>query len=109
MTLALDGDLIRYGTTEPGKTELAVRQLAQRLEMSDAEIRRQLEKGDSQDFEKTALYAAVYRLAEKKSGNTMPREILPGIRLESPKITRNLTTAWFAKRVDERRARCMAR
>ncbi|OWG50199.1 hypothetical protein CCE11_07835 [Escherichia coli] len=27
--------------------------------------------------------------------------------MESPKITRNLTTAWFAKRVDERRARCM--
>lgn len=109
VTLALDGDLIRYGTSEAGKTELAVRQLAQRLEMSDVEIRRQLEKGDSQDFEKTKLYAAVYRLAEKKSGKALPREMLPGIRLESPKITRNLTTAWFAKRVDERRARCMAR
>lgn len=109
VTLALDGDLIRYGTSEPGKTERAIRQLAQRLEMSHTEIRRQLEKGDSQDFEQTKLYAAVYQLAQAKSGKTLPREILPGIRLESPKITRNLTTAWFAKRVDERRARCMAR
>ena len=35
--------------------------------------------------------------------------VLPGITLNSPKITRNLTTAWFAQRVDERRQRCMNR
>jgi hypothetical protein len=49
----------------------------------------------------------VFALAEQKSGKALPRAILPGIQLESPKITRNLTTAWFAKRVDDRRARCM--
>lgn len=107
--LALDGDLIRYDTREPGKTELAVRKLAGKLDMSEREIRQQLEKGDSLAFEKTALYREVYRLAEQKSGKAQPKEMLPGIQLESPKITRNLTTAWFAKRVDDRRARCMGK
>ena len=32
----------------------------------------------------------------------MPRALLPRIRLHSPKITRALTTEWFARRVDER-------
>ncbi|HHS2247608.1 TPA: surface-exposed outer membrane lipoprotein YaiW [Salmonella enterica subsp. enterica] len=105
--LALDGDLIRYNSKEPGKTELAVRKLAGQLGMSEREIRSQLEKGDSLAFEKTALYKKVYKLAEAKTGKTLAREMLPGIQLESPKITRKLTTAWFAKRVDERRARCM--
>lgn len=106
--LALDGDLVRYDSDEPGKTELAVQKLASRLAMSNSEIHQQLQKGDSQAFEETALYKSVYRLADEKAGKALPREILPGIQLESPKITRNLTTAWFAKRVDERRAACMS-
>lgn len=105
--LALDGDLIRYDSNDPGKTELAVRKLAGKLDMSESDIHRQLQKGDSLAFEETALYKNVYKLAEAKTGKTLPREMLPGIQLESPKITRNLTTAWFAKRVDERRAKCM--
>lgn len=105
--LALDGDLIAYGSSEAGGTELAVRKLSATLGMSNSDIRRQLEKGDSLAFEKTDLYRKVFALAEQKSGKTLPRAILPGIQLESPKITRNLTTAWFAKRVDDRRARCM--
>ena len=107
--LALDGDLIRYDSDDAGTTELAVRRLAGKLAMSDDDIHRQLKKGDSLAFEKTELYQQVFRLADKKAGKALPREILPGIQLESPKITRNLTTAWFAKRVDERRASCMAR
>lgn len=105
--LALDGDLIAYGSSEAGSTELAVRKLSTTLGLSNSDIRRQLEKGDSLAFEKTDLYKKVFALAEKKSGKALPRAILPGIQLESPKITRNLTTAWFAKRVDDRRARCM--
>jgi len=106
--LELDGDLIRYDSKDPGKTELAVRKLVGKLNMSESDIRRQLQKGDSLAFEETALYEKVYKLAEAKVGKALPREMLPGIQLESPKITRNLTTAWFAKRVDERRAKCMA-
>lgn len=106
--LALDGDLILYGSSDAGSTELAVRKLGASLGMSDRDIRRQLERGDSDKLEETKLYREVYRLAEKKNGKTLPREVLPGIKLESPKITRNLTTAWFAKRVDDRRAACMA-
>jgi hypothetical protein len=39
----------------------------------------------------------------------VPRARLPKIRLESPKITRRLTTEWFATRVDQRYQRCMGR
>jgi hypothetical protein len=39
----------------------------------------------------------------------MPRAVLPRIRLEGPKISRNLTTEWYARRVDERFKRCIAR
>lgn len=42
--LAMDGDLILYGSSEPGKTELAVRKLAGKLGMSESEIRQQLQK-----------------------------------------------------------------
>ncbi|RLM27598.1 hypothetical protein BIY29_02860 [Brenneria alni] len=109
ISLTLDGDLINYGSDKPGSTELAVRSLGKRLDMNDAAIRRALEKGNSLDFEKTGLYQRVYALADKSARGKVPREILPGITLESPKITRKLTTAWFAKRVDERRQRCMVR
>ena len=107
--LALDGDLIRYDSDEAGTTELAVRRLSSQLAMSDDDIHRQLKKGDTLAFEESDLYKQVFRIADKKAGKTLPREVLPGIQLESPKITRNLTTAWFAKRVDDRRASCMAR
>lgn len=107
--LALDGDLIIYGSDAAGSTEKAVRTLGKRLDMSDSAIRRALEKGDSLAFEKTELWESVFALADKSAGKRLPREMLPGIKLESPKITRNLTTAWFAQRVDSRYQRCLTR
>jgi hypothetical protein len=39
----------------------------------------------------------------------MPRAVLPDIVLQSPKITRRLTSEWFATRVDARFQACVAR
>ncbi|MHC8366122.1 DUF1615 domain-containing protein [Pseudomonas sp. ZT5P21] len=109
IALALDGDLVRYDSIMPGATELAARTLGKRLGMRNPAIRDQLEKGKSLEFEDTRLYQRVFELAEEAEGRSLPRAVLPGIVLQSPKITRKLTTAWFAKRVDERYQRCMAR
>lgn len=107
--LALDGDLIIHGSSKAGQTEKAVRSLAGRLDLSETAIRNALERGDTHGFEKTSLYERVFALAEKRAGKPLPRAVLPGIRLESPKITRNLTTAWFANRVNDRYLACMKR
>lgn len=111
VTLALDGDLLNPGAPmdRPGQTERAVRTLADALRMDERGIREALQRGNRLDFDDTALYARLYALAESRAGKPLPRAVIPGIRLESPKITRELTTAWFATRVDERYRRCLQR
>ncbi|HEX2543059.1 MAG TPA: DUF1615 domain-containing protein [Caldimonas sp.] len=107
--LALDGDLVREGSDKPGNTETAVRSLGPRLDISDSAIRRALEQGDRADFAQSRLYQRVFELAEQIERRPLPRAVIPNIRLQSPKITRPLTTEWFARRVDDRHKRCMAR
>lgn len=105
--LSLDGDLIQYGSDQAGKTELAARGISTRLGMSDKALRRDLERGEQDDFDQTRLWQQVFLLVEARSGRAWPRARLPGIKLESPKITRNLTTAWFAQRVNLRYTQCL--
>ena len=108
--LALDGDLLIEGSSanEASNTELAARKLRGRLDLSEGQIRDDLELGTREGFEKTRLYTRVFELAEKKRAQPLPRAMLPRIRLQSPKITRKLTTEWFARRVNERYERCLA-
>ncbi len=109
--IPLDGDLVRYDAPhgEVGTTEVAVRSLAGSLGLGESQIHRALKQGDAPGFEKTELYARVFELADKTQRKPLPRAMLPRILLESPKITRKLSTEWFAKRVDERYRRCLAR
>lgn len=109
--LALDGDLLLHGSaaSEPSKTELASRKLADRLDLNDAAIRRDLERGSESDFADTKLYKRIFSLADKGRGKPLPRAVVPKIRLQSPKITRKLTTEWFANRVAERYQQCLRR
>ena len=113
VTLVPDGDLLRYEqglpAKEPSATERALRTLAPRLRMNVGDIRRDLETARSAEFERTVLYQRLHALAEAAAGRTLPRAVLPQIELKSPKITRRLTTEWFANRVDGRYRQCMGR
>ena len=106
--LALDGDLVRSDGTV-GATEAAVLSLGPQLDMDAPAIRRQLAQGDRHEFERTDLYREVYAIAERNAGHGLPRAVMPRIDLHSPKITRKLTTEWFATRVQERYQRCINR
>lgn len=109
--LTLDGDLLRYGSGsgEPSNTELAIRSLAQQLDLGNAEIRRDLEREKDAAFAETRLYRRVFDLSDRQLGRQAPRGVVPQIRLQSAKITRNLTTEWFAQRVNQRYEQCLGR
>lgn len=109
--LALDGDLLRYGSgaDQPSNTELEARKLAERIELNHDQIRRDLELEKSEAFAETKTYKRVLALADEQRGRKMPRGVVPAIKLKSAKITRNLTTEWFAKRVETRYEQCLAR
>lgn len=108
--LALDGDLLPADASDtPGATERAVRALAGRLALRDAQIRAALARGDSEEFAQTALYERVFALADALEHGALPRAVVPQIALKGPKITRKLTTAWYANRVEQRYAGCLAR
>ena len=108
--LALDGDLILHDDAKRiSATEAAVRSLGRQLAMSDRAIHRALEQGDRFEFERSELYQRVFDLAERGQHKKLPRAVMPRIALESPKITRKLTTEWFATRVQQRYQRCINR
>ena len=113
IALDLDGDLIRYRKDEDGSkvsaTETAVLTLAGKLGMTPGEIHRALSGAHRHAFEDSALYVRVFEIADERNGKPLPRATLPRIRLQSPKITRKLTTEWFATRVNQRYTRCMAK
>ncbi len=110
--LDLDGDIVVPGgsSDKAGSTELAVRVLGPRLGMTDGDIRRALEDGEtSPGFDTSRLWQRVFALADGIERRPLPRAVLPNIKLQGPKITRPLTTAWYARRVDERFQRCLSR
>jgi hypothetical protein len=111
--VAPDGDLLRYRdglvAQEPSQTLKAVLSLAPRLRMSSAEIARDLRQEKSAAFEASRLYQRLFALADRQAGQILARAELPEIKLKGPKISRPLTTAWFAQRVAERHRRCLQR
>lgn len=106
--LDLDGDLLSYqdGKPEVSDLEKALWRISAALQMSSQEISRDLTLEKSKSFEDTKLYKSVDRLA-KANNISMPYAVIPSIKLHSPKITRKLTTAWFADRVNQHYQSCL--
>jgi hypothetical protein len=107
--IPLDGDLLGYGKRGLGATERAARAMAWQLDMDEKQIHRDLAKGGDDDFEDTRLWQRSFELADRLERTPLPHARLPAIELHSPKITHRLTTEWFAKRVEQRYRRCMAK
>jgi hypothetical protein len=92
----------------PGSTELALRALGKRLNMSDNAIHGDLRQAKTPEFERTQLYQRVFALAEQARGQRPAQALVPHIQLHGPKISRRLTTDWYAHRVDQRFKLCLA-
>ncbi|MDB6087943.1 MAG: lipoprotein [Gammaproteobacteria bacterium] len=110
--LTPDGALLSHdgSANGPSSTELAVRTLAGRLNLSEGAIHSALEQARTKDFEQTPLYEGVFALAEQaEQGRPLPAAIMPRIKLHGPKLSRSLTTQWYAHRVDERFKRCLGK
>jgi hypothetical protein len=111
--LTLDGALLRYEGGKPADeasaTEAAARVAGRRFGMSAEDVRRDLARGRSDAFERTALYVNVLAEADRMTGTRSARALVPQIVLQSPKITRRLTTEWFAQRVEARFESCTRR
>jgi hypothetical protein len=111
--LVLDGDLLRYEdgqvSTIASSVEEAALGIAGQLAMSRPQIRRDLLLEKTAAFGNSPLFQRLFALADNAAGKPLPRQAMPRIDLESPKISRQLTTEWFAKRVDKRYRTCLAR
>jgi hypothetical protein len=98
-TLDLDGDL--------GSQTQAALEAISGLGMERTSIERDLRLEKSFNFERTDLYARVRALAGQR-GIPLAVAAVPDIALESPKITRKLSTKWFADQVEKRYRRCLS-
>jgi hypothetical protein len=112
VALELDGDVLRFDqgkrTREPSRTEIAVRGLAPHFEMTNADVRHDLELGQSAEFERSRLYLSVFTMLDGVIGRPAPRAVVPMIIVESFKSTRRLTSYGYAVRATERYKACLA-
>lgn len=113
--LDLDGDLLIYRgqdvSAAKSRTEQAIIRIAEArgLPLNPRQVRQDLRLEKDFGFTATATYTRVIGLYKNTYGEDPPFARIPEIRLESVKLDRPLTTAWFARRVDGRYRRCLSR
>lgn len=112
--IALDGDLLLYDNGDPiskkSQSETALIKLLATAPtpISERQIRSDLKKEKSRDFEATITYRTVNELFKKKYKKEPSYAIMPQVVISGPKLSRDYNTNWFATRVDKRYQNCMA-
>ena len=114
LELGLDGDLLAYaknGKASDGETMGAL--LAWRTmhapDLPESRLRRDVRREKELGFESTETWRRLRENFLERTGEEPAYARLPDVALHSPKITRKLTTAWFAKNVDRRYHDCLGR
>jgi hypothetical protein len=113
--LVLDGDLLIYRgqsiSSRTSQSERALNRIDKKfgLGLGAKAIRQDLRREKAFDFTETATYIKLIGIYKLQYGIDPPFARVPQIKLESVKLDRPLTTEWFARRVDRRYRRCLAR
>ena len=110
--LIADGDLIAHNAVQPNtasQTQTALQQLFAKKapNISVQTIIQDLAQEKTLEFEQSTTYLTVTQLYRQKFGGLIAEQI-PKISLKSEKITRNLTTEWYANSVNRRYQQCLS-
>ncbi|HEX8701886.1 MAG TPA: DUF1615 family protein [Myxococcaceae bacterium] len=116
LPLVLDGDLLLYDKEEKPRDEdsrtltalLAFRK-RHAPDLSERQLRRDVRKEKRADFEQTETWRTVRQVYQRVKGTPPEYERLPEVAIQSPKLSQDRTTAWFARSVNQRFERCMSR
>lgn len=116
LLLTRDGDLLLYDAEGQPKDEdsrtltaLLAFRARHAPKLSERQLRRDVLKEKQADFEETDTWRAVKQAYEQVTGKRPEYAQLPEVTIRSPKLSRELTTGWYAHSVDQRFQRCMAR
>lgn len=112
--LKLDGDLLAYddeGEIKDIETESlkALRLFARDHGLWDWVMVYEVQMEKSRAFERSLTWWKLHRAWAKKMGRDAPYARLPDLAIDSPKLLRSRSTAWFAKSVKARYDRCRAK
>lgn len=111
--ISIDGDLLLYKDGSPlaqkSETEnvLTILLATAPTPVPARQIRQDLRKEKSKDFENTTTYRAVSELFERKYNRKPSYAIMPKVVISGPKLSQDYDTNWFATRVDRRYQTCM--
>jgi hypothetical protein len=113
--LALDGDVLAYDkdgevAREDTQTMQALHLFRDRFapRLTDGRLRDDARQEKTLAFEDTDTVRAVKTAYAERFAVSPEYAVLPDLELTSPKISRKLSTAWFAQSVDRRFSTCLA-
>ena len=77
------------------------------ISLTERQVRMDLAKEKSQDFENTETYRTIGSLYKMKTGKNAPTAIMPQVVISGAKLSRDYNTKWYADKVNVRYLNCM--